>query len=372
MKNIFINGFNAKSGGGKSILNNLLKLLPSQYNYFVLTPNKKDYLYYENDFIKIVEINKIYKKQMLFPIVYEIILPKFIKLLNVDIVFNLADIPIATKKKQVFLFDWPYAVYPESKVWQIMDFKSLLVRKVKLYLFKKNLIYIDKMIAQTEAMKNRLEKVYNLKDIDVVANAVSLENLDGGEYKDFNLIDGIKLLYLTVYYPHKNLEIFIPLAKTIKEKKLDFKIIITISPNQHKKSKELLENIKKEKLENIIINIGPVEMKNVPSLYKQCDGLLMPTLLESFSGTYVEAMYHKKTIFTSNFDFAKVVCKDIAFYFNPFDENNILDTLIKAYKNDDLIKEKIKKGFELVNNMDTWEETTKKYLKIIEKEFQNE
>jgi len=372
MKKIFINGFNAKSGGGKSILINLLKLLPNIYEYYVLVPNKSDYLTYENDYIRIIEISKSYNKQVLFPYVYEILLPKLIKKLNVDIVFNLADIPIKTDIKQVFLFDWSYAVYPESKVWKMMDIKSFIQRKIKLYFFKKNLKYIDKMIAQNNAMKIRLEKIYNLKNIDVVPNAISLDNLDGGEYKNFNLPDGIKLLYLTVYYPHKNLEIFIPLAKLIRKQNLNFKIIVTISESQHKKAKEFLENVIKESLDNIIINIGPVEMKNVPSLYKQCDGLLMPTLLESFSGTYVEAMYHKRPIFTSNFDFAKVVCKDVAFYFNPFDEKDILNTLVYAFNNKEILKEKVIQGYKLVNSMDSWNDTINKYLKIIEKELNNE
>jgi glycosyltransferase involved in cell wall biosynthesis len=113
-------------------------------------------------------------------------------------------------------------------------------------------------------------------------------------------------------------------------------------------------------------------MKNVPFLYKQCDALLMPTLLESFSGTYVEAMYHKKTIFTSDFDFAKVVCRDVAFYFNPFDENDILIQLEKAFNNMNLLQQKTDKAFRIVNEMDSWKDTMNKYLEIIEKELNNE
>jgi len=368
MNKIFINALNVKTGGGKSILINFLKQLKKKDindTFFVLTPNKSNYLEFENEFIKIIELSQIYKKNIFLPYIYNIIIPKLLQKLNIDIVFNMSSFGIKTNLKQIFLFQWPYAVYPESIVWKKMDIKSHLIRKTKLFMFKQNLRYIDKMIAQTETMKKRLEKIYNIKNIEIVPNAVSVDNIDGGGYKDFKLPNGIKLLYLTYYYPHKNLEIFIPLAKEIKKQKLDFKIVITIDETQHQKAKEFLKNIKPENLEDVIINLGPIEMKNVPSLYKQVDGLLMPTLLESFSGTYVEAMYHKVPIFTSNFDFARDVCKDIAFYFNPFDEKDILNKLKFAFGNKEEIENKVEKGYELVYQMDSWEDTIEKYLKII-------
>ena len=106
--------------------------------------------------------------------------------------------------------------------------------------------------------------------------------------------------------------------------------MITLASEQHFKAARILQTLKKERLDEVVINVGPVRMSNVPSLYNQCDGLLMPTLLESFSGTYVEAMYHRKTILTSRLDFAEDVCGAAAFYFNPLDENSILREMLNT------------------------------------------
>ncbi len=368
MKKIFINGLNAKSGGGKSIFVNYLSILMNKTDvnekYFVLAPQKEEYLKYENANIKIVSISKFYNKHLLLPIAYKFIIPKLLQKLRIDKVFNLADIPIATKIEQIFLFDWPYAVYPESQVWKKMDIYSFIFKKIKLFQFKKNIKYINKVIAQNQAMKYRLEKIFSIKDISIVPNAVALDNLNGGEYVDYNFPNGKKLLYLTHYYPHKNLEIFIPLAEIIKEKKLNYKLIITIDKEQHSKAQKLLNTIKTKRLDDIIINIGSVHMKHVPELYKQTDGLLMPTLLESFSGTYVEAMYHKKPIFTSNFDFAQDVCKDAAFYFNPFSAENILENVEFAFKNDAYLS-KIENGEQRLKELYTWQQTFDLYQKLI-------
>jgi glycosyltransferase involved in cell wall biosynthesis len=371
-KKIFLNGLNSKVGGGKSILKNYLALLKehnSPYNYVVLTPNRELYKDFESDWIKIIDLELKWGSNISYLFLYQRGLAKIIKEHNCSIIFNLSDIPIVvTNVRQIFLFDWSYAVYPNSKVWKMMDLKNLIARKTKLFFFKKNLKYVNQIIAQTPTMKEKLEVIYGLKNIKVVPNAVSVENLKGNDEKDFNLPDGIRLLYLTYYYPHKNLEIFIPLAEEIKNQKLNYKLIVTVDSNQSIGAITFLNEIKNRNLQDIIINVGSVPMKYVPSLYRQCDGLLMPTLLESFSGTYVEAMYHKKPILTSNLSFAKGVCFDAATYFDPFNQNDILESINEVFTNQKLKENKIDKGLELLNKMPNWEEAFKQYNLIIERE----
>ena len=368
MKNILINGLNAKAGGGKSILNNYLSILKEkklEEVYFVLTPCKRDYLNYETKNIKIIDIAECFKINAILPITYGFLLNKIANKYKINSIFNLADIPIVTKTYQVFLFDWPYGVYPESKIWAMMSFKELYTRKVKLFFFKKYLKYVHIVIAQNSAMQQRLEKIYGLSKIEVVNNAVSLENLNGESQYNFNFPKGINLMYLTHYYPHKNIEIFIPLAKEIKRLGLNYHFITTIDATQSKGAQEFLRNVKKHELGDIIINVGSVEMKNVPSLYQQCDGLLMPTLLESFSGTYVEAMFHDIPIFTSNFDFAQVVCGDAAKYFNPFDVNDIVKNIENVFRGEDEKQKMAKAAMIRLKNLSTWEEAFNKYQNLL-------
>lgn len=370
MKCFFINGFNAKAGGGKSILNNyltLLRLSNSKAKYYVLTPNQEEYLKYSSDFIEIISVNKLYRLNILFPFVNALLITKLLIRYKVDALFNLADVPVPTSIPQVFLFDWSYAVYPDSIVWKMMDLKSLFIRKLKLFYFKKYLKHVSIMIAQSETMKTRLNRLYGLTGIEVVPNAVSLENLEKLVDFDFDLPKGMRLLYLTHYYPHKNIEIFIPLAKEIKKRGLNYKLITTIDEKQHPKARLFLKKVNLYDLQEIIINIGSVNMEKVPSLYKQCDALLMPTLLESFSGTYVEAMYHKKIILTSDMDFAIDVCGDAAFYFDPLDENSILNAINLSTKDTALCSRKIGAGSNQLKKLLNWEQAFKCYQEIMEK-----
>jgi len=354
---IFINGFNSRAGGGKSILNNYLSLLSQKSlndNYFVLTPDKGDYIKYENNEIRIIQLPKILHNSLLQLVVYSFYLNKIIIKFNTDLVLNLADIPIRTSHKQVFLFDWAYAVYPKSTVWKLMTLREWFHRKTKILLFKKYKKFINLILAQTETIKDRLIKIYDFKSVKILPNAVSIDNLANDYFKEFNLPDGVRLLYLTHYYSHKNIEIFIDLAKEIRSKNLNYKLIVTLEVEQNKKVTTFFDKVKKEGLESIIINVGSVQMKDVPSLYRQCDGLLMPTLLESFSGTYVEAMFHNIPIFTSNFDFARDVCKDGAMYFDPFDVQDIIGQLNLIFCNDSEKNELLKRAKTVLNELPDW------------------
>lgn len=370
MSNIFINGLKAKCGGGKSILNNYLSLLrnsKSPHRFFVLTPDKLEYEKYNCGFIQIVEVPNVFTGPLLFPLLYLMALPRLMRAHKIDLIFNLGDIPIPSNISQVYLFDWSYAVYPESVVWKKMDTKSFLIRRVKLFVFKRWIGQVTAVIAQTEAMKRLLVALYGLENVTVIPNAVSLENMGGGKLFDFDLSrDKTKLLYLTYYYPHKNLEIFLLLARKIKEMTLPYCLVVTIDATQHSKAEEFLNTVWSEELQDIIINVGPVPMDNVPSLYTQCDALLMPTLLESFSGTYVEAMYHQKTILTSDLDFARDVCGDAAYYFDPLDSDSILSAITLAFEEERERDSRIEKGRMKLDKLLNWAQAFDKFQVLLE------
>jgi glycosyltransferase involved in cell wall biosynthesis len=212
-----------------------------------------------------------------------------------------------------------------------------------------------------------LKSLFGLDLVEVIPNAVSLENLGRGDAREFALPTGRRLLYLTYYYSHKNIEILIPVARLIREKGLDFKIVVTLDPRQGPGAAAFLEAISREGLDGIVVNVGLVEMRHVPSLYRQCQGLLMPTLLESFSGTYVEAMFHELAVFTSDLDFARAVCGECAWYFNPLDAGDILQTVVAGFSRDEEFKTRVRKGKLRVGAMPDWPQAFGKYQALLDR-----
>ncbi len=360
MVNILVNGISAKSGGGRSILNNYLNLLKessTEDRYYIIVPDSDEYLKVKSDKITVIYCRLISKCSLLLPIFYFVLIRVIIRRYNINVILNFGDVIIPIKTPQVYLFDWAYAIYPESITWSRMDPKEKLIRKIKVYLIKRYIKLPEVIIAQTNVSRQRLIKYYEAKRIEVIPNAVSLDHLTGGTMRNFNLPEGsVKLLYLTKYYTHKNIEIFIPLALLIKKHRLPWVLIITIDEKQHKNARRLLNEIESLRLEQVIINVGPVEMESLPSLYDQSDALLMPTLLESFSGTYVEAMYHGKTILTSDYDFAREICGNAAYYFDPMAVDTIFHAIQVAFSDSKTRYHKITEGRQRLEGMLSWDQ----------------
>ena len=373
MNRVLINGVKANTGGGKAILNNYLELLCQKSDvsikYYVLTPNAHEYSKYSAKHLEIVDVKSIYKRNIFFPLLYYIVLPNLLKKLKIDLIFNFGDVIIPTKIKQVYMFDWAYAVYPECPIWEKMCFKDKITRSLKVKLIRR---YIGKtccVTGQTNTICNRLKQQFGITQVKHVPNAVNLENFSGENTSEHNFkLDSNKfnLLYISTFSPHKNFDILLPLAKYIKNKELPFKIILTLDSNNNAQAANYMGKVNEEKLESIITNLGHVDSSMIAALYQQGDALLMPTLLESYGLPYVEAMFHGKTVLTSDLDFAHDVCGDAAFYFDPFSAESILENIKEAYNNIELRNHKIEIGKDKIANLLTWGQVFEQYQSIIE------
>jgi glycosyltransferase involved in cell wall biosynthesis len=81
----------------------------------------------------------------------------------------------------------------------------------------------------------------------------------------------------------------------------------------------------------------------------------------------VEALFHSKPIFTSNLDFATVVCGKAAYYFNPMKHIDILDKIEFAFTNNSVLQENIEAGKMRLTELLTWEQAFEEYQRLIEK-----
>jgi len=343
MSKILVNGISAKSAGGRSILTNFLAILNARgsvHQFSVIVPDAVSYCGHAGSNVQLLPMHWL-SKQALLPAVNVLMLPLLIRRGGYDLVLNFADIPIPTETRQVFLFDWAYAAYPESVAWQRAGWVDNIKRRFKLRIFRRYLCFVDVMIAQGPAIRDRLQQLYSVDQLRLIPNVVALDNLSADSSHDFTLGSGFKLLCLNQYYSHKNLEILIDVAELIRDSSMNLKIVLTIEASQGNGARRLIKEITERNLGGVIVNIGSVPMSSVPSLYRQTDALLLPTLLESFSGTYVEAMFHGKPIFTSEYEFAFDVCQDAAFYFNPLDAHDIFRAITLAIRNPEKTSQKI-------------------------------
>ncbi len=181
-----------------------------------------------------------------------------------------------------------------------------------------------------------------------------------------------KLFYLTRYYPHKNLEAIVEMLRHHPEELNDIVVFITIDARQHPGADKLIKTIDQLGLKKQIINVGPLSQNELFGWFANCDALLMPTLLESFSGTYLEAMHFGLPILTSDLDFAREICGEAALYFDPWNTSSMRDAIQKIKNTPDHAHELRAKGRARLDRMQrSWDEIAINVLGELDKLVQS-
>ncbi len=360
---ILILAHSLRGSGGISVAINIIKAIqkiaPSN-EYIFIIPKMKIYeeLNYNNHKVIFYE-----HKNYLYRILYDTFkLRKIYNNLKPNFVLSLGNFGLRKiQGKQGFLIHNPLLVYNCFKPKSFLHKIILKIIKIKI---KLSLKYTDIVFCQTKTMKTRFINKFKFnKKITILPNVVS-NFVTKNEFKIPLIIEKeknkFKLFQLCQYYEHKNLELALKLFRHYKYELKNVVLFITISKEHGKKAEKLLFNIKKYKLENKIINLGPIPQKELYSYYKFSDALFFPTLLESFSATYPESMKYHLPIITSNLDFAKEVCEDAALYFDPNSITSVKETIIKLKNNKNLQKKLIEKGNERFKTFPkTWDEVVK-------------
>ncbi|MBR1769132.1 MAG: glycosyltransferase [Bacteroidales bacterium] len=178
--------------------------------------------------------------------------------------------------------------------------------------------------------------------------------------KDF---DGISLLCISSYYPFKNLEISIGASRILKERHKDFsfRFIFTCCEDDFP---PMDENIR-----NHFVFLGRVDLEECPSLYRQCDLVFMPSLMECFTAVYPEAMKMQRPLITSDLPFARSLCGKAAEYFSPLSEEDLAEKIFSLAQNNQRQKELISQGKEQLKQYDNYNQRSQKIIDILEKEF---
>lgn len=274
------------------------------------------------------------------------------------------------KAPHIMGFNLPLYVYPESPYFQLISSlnrcKINLRKRFHFYFYKRD---SDVIVVQTDDMNARVRKALNFQKVHTISNNHSAYYRN---WKPFpNKLppknpNRIRLLTLSSYYIHKNLEIIPKINRILKQKGVDnVDFILTLREDDFKKRIE-------ESGMNEVFNVGPVAPNECPSLYNECDMLFLPTLAESFSASYAEAMIMEKPIITTNLGFARSICQDAAIYFKPMDAENAAEQIIKLINDEELCKSLIENGKKRVRDFDSPEKRVEKFLHLCKLEVEKQ
>ena len=363
---ILIDCSNLKVGGGiqvaLSFLYDLVEISRKEEYIVVLSPEMEKLISLESfgENFSFIKVNKnMYKNY--------ITRRKAVKNIEAqacpDVIFSIfgpsyhkSDVP------KIVGFAIPHYIYTDSPYFNILSVKekilSIVRRKIKGRFFVKN---SDILIFETEDARSLFCRKFSFNNeaTFVVSNKLNRIFHDSSLWseKKFDFNTSIKFLCLGANYKHKNLQIIPKVIDKLKEHGLtNFKFIVSLTKEQIYFGSNY---------DSFIEYIGKIDLEDLPNLYRSIDILFMPTLLETFSATYLEAMYMKVPITTSDLDFARYICQDGAVYFDPLNPSDIVRKLLSLIDNDALRNSIIEKAKINLKRFGTSKDRTNRYLDII-------
>ncbi len=273
----------------------------------------------------------------------------------------------------VVLLHNPWMVYRDPVAERRRTIREKLIRVFGTHIYR-DLPSRVAVITQTSVMKDRLCGRYGIDParVAVIPNTFSVERMGESEAPPPSNRNertrGFIFLCLCRYYAHKNIDIILDAVKKLSKYTCRrAQCFITITPHQHPGARRLLEELESSEYGSMIQNIGPIPNQRLPEVYRSANALIFPTLLESYSRTYLEAMHFGLPILTSDRDFARHLCQDAALYFDPLDADSLAKAMARLMEDQDLSWRLAENGRRVLAQVPTWDEIASRFVEVLER-----
>lgn len=284
-------------------------------------------------------------------------IPKLLKSLNLDLMhFPHFNVPIFYQGKFVVTI---HDLIHQRFAMQRATTHGPLVYKIKQFGYKKVFQHAIqksvKILVPSNFVKNQLIQDWG---IDSNKIAVTYEAVDDKILK----INPKKLSLNYIFYvgnahPHKNVE---GLIKTFLKLKIrNLKLIL--AGHDH----YFWQRIKDKYRDKNIIYKGYVSDEELVTLYKNARCLVMPSFEEGFGIPLLEAMALSCPVVSSNAGSLPEIGGDAAIYFDPHNQQDMINKISKILSDEDLRKDLIKKGLKRYK-LFSWNKLAEKTLEVYE------
>jgi len=202
----------------------------------------------------------------------------------------------------------------------------------------------SKIIAVSFATKEEIKIQFNIEDSKIQVIYEGVEEIAEKE-KPIEEVKKPFLLYIGNAYPHKNLGRLIEAFKLIREKERKISLVLV------GKIDYFYQNWQKiafeQKIKDIVF-LGQREDEEIKWLYKNSLAYICPSWEEGFGLPGLEAMFYGTPVICSKTSSLPEIYGQAAFYFDPGNVQEIAESILKVWENQDERKSLIEKGKEQV------------------------
>lgn len=284
-----------------------------------------------------------------------------------DVVYSITAPSYFTfKTREVMRFTNPWVTHPNKYSWSMLPWFEKL--KTRLYCFNQECLMKKAryFITQTETTKQGILRITGLPDAHckVVNNVLpaAFQNMDNTPILDN---EWINIACVGNPVPHKNFDI-VPdvIAELVAKGIKNVRFHMTI-PMGHPMEEVVMGRIEKMGLKEHAINHGRVTQKELGEMYRRCQLCFLPTLLEVFSASTVEAMYFNLPIVATDFPFNTEVLADACLYYEPKNAKDAADKFAQMIADKELqatMRERMARQLAIYGDYDAHFNAIKEFL----------
>ena len=252
--------------------------------------------------------------------------------LKPDVIYSITAPSYFTfRAPEVMRFTNPWVTHPNKYSWAVLPVLDRLKKRLYCWNQRRMMRKAKFFVTQSETTRKGIIRITGTAPENVVVVKNVLPEVFKSLPKKPKPQDGswIDIACVGAPVPHKNFDILPAVVKELKAlgvENVRFHVTIPMGNS-------LLSLYKKELgalgLSDRIITHGRCSQIELAEMYRGCQLCFLPTLLEVFSASTLEAMNFRLPVVATNFDFNSEVMGDSCLYYEPM---NAKDAAIKLKK----------------------------------------
>ena len=284
-----------------------------------------------------------------------------------DVVYSITAPSYFTfKTREVMRFTNPWVTHPNKYSWSTMS----LLPKLKQWLYCLNQKRLMKaayaFVTQTETTKKGIMRITGKPTEKVCV----VNNVLPGVFKTMDNTpivedDWINVACVGAPVPHKNMDIIPDVIAELAKMGIENVRFHTTIPVDNPMIAKVVDRCAELGYKDRIVNHGRVSQKELGEMYRRCQLCFLPTLLEVFSASTVEAMYFNLPIIATDFPFNTEVLADACLYYEPKNAKDAANQLAKMIADKELqatMRERMARQLAIYGDYDAHFNAIKEYL----------